>query len=133
RDVSEDITSIINIVRKKPRKIVIYTAPGWKHTVYHDILGMASSPDRIIPAIMKSPEGRKHGKDALRFAQKLSENTSRLGDILTEKEEFDALNDAALFLGKEFKCKVQIIQSYKSDSQKALRSEPGKPGIEVIT
>ncbi len=38
-----------------------------------------------------------------------------------------------VFLEKEFKCKVQVIPSYRSSSQKALRAEPGKPGIEVIS
>ncbi len=132
RHTSEDIASIIRILKKRPREVRVYVAPNWKHVVHNKIMGMASSPDKIIPAIMKSPEGRKQGKDALRFAQRLSQNAAQLREALTEGEELDILNDAGGFLEKEFKCKIHVIQSYKSKSQKALRAEPGKPGIEVI-
>jgi leucyl-tRNA synthetase len=128
-----DISSIITILKKKPRKVMIYTAPNWKHVVHNKILGMAPSPDQIIPQIMKEPEGRRFGKDALRFAQRLAGNAAQLREVLTEKEELEALNDATRFLEKEFKCKIQVIQSLKSDSPKAMRAEPGKPGIEVIS
>ncbi len=130
---ADDIASIIRIVNKKTKEVMIYVAPNWKHVLHNRIIGMSKDPEGIIPAIMKSSEGREHGKDALRFAQRLSQNVSQLREVLTEKEELDVLNDAVPFLEKEFKCKVQVIQSYRSDSQKALRAEPGKPGIEVIT
>jgi hypothetical protein len=133
RQTVDDIASIIGIVKKKPREVRVYVAPNWKHVLYNKILGSASSPEKIIPVIMKSREGRKYGKDALKFAQRLSENTNQLKETLTETEELNVLNDAASFLEKEFKCRVSIIQSYKSNSQKSLRAEPGKPGIEIIT
>jgi leucyl-tRNA synthetase len=133
RQTSEDIASILRIVKKRPREVRIYVAPNWKHVLHNKILGMASSPDSIIPAIMKSPEGRKQGRDALRFAQRLAGSAAQLREVLTEAEELEALNDAKTFLEKQFKCKIQIIQSYKGKGQKALRSEPGKPGIEVIS
>jgi leucyl-tRNA synthetase len=132
RQTSEDIASIIRIVKERPREVRIYVAPNWKHVVHNRILGLASSPDKIIPTIMKSPEGRKEGRDALRFAQRLAGNAAQLREALTEQEELDALKDAESFLEKEFKCRIQVIQSYRSRSQKALRAEPGKPGIEVV-
>jgi leucyl-tRNA synthetase len=133
KQTSEDITSILKIVKKRPKEARIYIAPNWKHVLYNKILGLASSPDKIIPTIMKSPEGKAQGKDALKLAQRLAENTAQLREILSEKEEFEVLKDAISFLEKEFKCKIQVIQSYKSKSPKALRAEPGKPGIEVVS
>jgi leucyl-tRNA synthetase len=106
KQTSEDITSILNIVKEKPKEVRIYVAPNWKHVLYNKILGMASSPEKIIPTIMKSPEGKAQGKDALRFAQRLAENTTQLREVLSEQEEFDILNDARSFLEKEFKCKL---------------------------
>lgn len=133
RDVHEDISSILNILKKKPREMKLYPAPNWKHVMYNKILGLASTPEKIIPTIMKGPEGKKHGKDALRFAQRLADNIAHLREPLTEGEELEALQDAKAFLEKEFKCKLQVIQSYKTDNPKSLRAEPGKPGIEVIS
>ncbi len=133
RQVSEDITSIIGIVGSKPKAIRVYVAPAWKHVLYNRVLSLAKTPERIIPEIMKGPEGKKHGKDALRFAQRLSQNASQLRELISEQEELSALEDAKGFLEREFKCPAEIIQARVSDNPKALRAEPGKPGIEVLT
>jgi leucyl-tRNA synthetase len=132
RQTSDDINSITKILKKNPKEVKIYVSPRWKYVFYNKVLGMASKPGEIISAIMKDPESRKQGKDALRFAEKLARNAGKLGEVLKEEEEFSVLGDARHFLEKEFKCKIKIYQSYEAQNQKALRAEPGKPGIEVI-
>ncbi len=130
---TDDIREIIKLVGKSPKQIKIYTAPGWKHTVYKTIMKKfkGKKPDDIIKNLMKIPEVKKQGMHAVRFADKLSKIPS-LTEMLTDKEEFQALSEAKNFLEKEFNCSVEVIEGYKSTSAKALRSEPGKPGIEVI-
>ena len=129
----DDIREIIKLVGKKPKEIKIYTAPGWKHTVYKTIMKefRGKKQDDIIKNLMKIPDVRAQGKHAIRFADKLSK-IPNLTDMLTDQEEFKALNEAKQFLEKEFGCKVEVIEGYKSSSDKSLRAEPGKPGIEVI-
>ncbi len=130
---TEDIREIIKLVGKKPEEIRIYTAPGWKHTVYKAIMKefRGRKPDDIIKNLMKVPEIRKQGMQAVRFADKLSKIPG-LAEMLTDKEEFQALSDARESMEKEFGCRVEVIEGYRSTSPKALRAEPGKPGIEVL-
>jgi leucyl-tRNA synthetase len=131
---TDDIREIIKLVGKEPKEIRIYTAPGWKHTVYKAILKefRGQKPDDMIRNLMKIPDIRKQGMHAIRFADKLSK-IPNLTEMLSEQEEFQALSEAKGFLEKEFGCRAEIIEGYRSTAPKALRAEPGKPGIEVMT
>jgi leucyl-tRNA synthetase len=130
----DDIVEIIKLVGKSPKGIRIYTAPGWKHSVYKAIMKefKGKKQQDIIKNLMKIPEVRGQGRHAIRFADKLSK-IPKLTDMPSEKEEFQALTEAKRFLEKEFGCTIEVIEGYKSTSEKALRAEPGKPGIEIIT
>ncbi|HDD72563.1 MAG TPA: leucine--tRNA ligase, partial [Candidatus Aenigmarchaeota archaeon] len=129
-----DINEIIRLVGKKPKKIYIYTSPEWKHVVYSKIIESKGGDARsIIPAIMRSPEGRKYGKEALRFAQSLVKNLANLKEVLSAEDEYTALKDAERFFEREFKCEVRVMYASESKSEKALRAEPGKPGIEIVS
>jgi len=129
----DDIREIIKILGKKPKEIKIYIAPGWKHTVYKMIMKefRGKKPGNIVKNLMKIPEVKKQGKHAIRFAEKLA-RIPKLTEMLTDQEEFQALSEAKPFLERELSCKVEVIEGYKSTSEKSLRAEPGKPGIEVI-
>jgi len=131
KQTKSDIHDIIKLVKKRPEKIMIYVSPDWKYEVYKEIL-KAKDPKTIIPTIMKNPSFNKYGKDTLRFAQTLTKDLGRLKEILSEKEEFTALEEARNLLEKEFNCHVEIYHGYESRSPKALRAEPGKPGIEIV-
>lgn len=124
----EDIQEILKLVGKKPEKIQVFAAPGWKYTVHKAI--KSSSRGFSVKELMKIPEVRKHGKDAVRFAEKLSKSFS-VQKILSEAEELKALKEAIPALEKKFSCDVIVKPAIKSSSQKARKAEPGKPGIEV--
>ena len=128
----EDIRNVLKLVGKKPEKIRIYVSPLWKHEVYQEILGMAKTPEKIVPAIMKSSHGKKYGSHALKFTQNLAKNAMVLRRILSQEEELSSLKEAAPSLEKEFGCRIEILKADMERSEKALRAEPGKPGIEII-
>lgn len=125
-----DIHDIIKIVKKKPEKVKIYVSPVWKYQIYREIL-KSKDPKRVVSAIMKKPEFNKYGKNALKFAQFLAKDIGMLQEILTEREEFQALKEAEDVFRKEFNCEIEIIEAHISRAEKALRAEPGKPGIEI--
>jgi leucyl-tRNA synthetase len=126
-----DIYDIIKIVRKKPEKIRIYVSPVWKYQVYREIL-KAKDPKGIVATIMRNPAFNKHGKDALRFSQGLAKNMGKLKTLLTSREEFQALKEAEDMFRREFGCEVEVLEAHTSRAEKALRAEPGKPGIEIV-
>jgi len=128
----EDIRNVLKLVGKKPERISIYVSPLWKHEVYQEILEMTKTPEKIVPTIMKSAHGKKYGSHALKFSQNLAKNAMLLRRLLTQEEELAALSENAKALEKEFGCKVEVLKADTERSEKALRAEPGKPGIEVI-
>ncbi len=127
----EDIREIVKLVGKKPEKISIYVSPLWKYTAYETILKNVKSPENIVSEIMKNPEIRKEGKDAVRFAERLKKDLGRLGRILNQDEEYNALKEAEDMLRKEFGCEIIIMRAEEKRTEKSVRAEPGKPGIEV--
>jgi leucyl-tRNA synthetase len=128
----EDIRNVIKLVGKNPKEIMVYISPLWKYEVYKEILGMAKTPDKIVPTIMKSSHGKKYGNHALKFAQALAKDSMALKRVLTQEEESSALEEARPSLEKEFSCKIHILRADTERSERALRAEPGKPGIEII-
>jgi leucyl-tRNA synthetase len=128
----EDIKNVIKLVGKRPEKIKIYVSPLWKYEVYNEILGMAKTPEKIVPTIMKGSHGKKYGSHALKFTQNLAKNAALLRRILSQEEEFSGLHETKNSFEKEFGCKVEVVKADFERSEKALRAEPGKPGIEII-
>jgi leucyl-tRNA synthetase len=129
----DDINEVLKLVGKKPKEINIYVAPRWKHTVYSEILDIEGrDPSKVIAHVMKSAEGKRYGKHALRFAQNLAKNITSLRRILTFREETSILKDAEPFFAREFNCRVNVMSALDSMSARASKADPGKPGIEVV-
>jgi len=150
-----DVKEIIKLVGKKPKGIFIYVSPLWKYDIHKTILKAAGKGEAgkdnkgkdgkvkkgkggkasIVHEIMKNPVIRKEGKAAVRFAERLSREVN-LGKVLVQAEELQALKGALPMLEKEFSCSVHVFKAEEKDkirsAEKAMRAEPGKPGIEVI-
>ncbi|NOZ81851.1 MAG: leucine--tRNA ligase [Candidatus Micrarchaeota archaeon] len=123
----EDIRELKKIVKGEWKEIRIYTSRSWKYRV----LEIASEkPENLVKEIMKIDEIKKHGTEAVKFAQKL---TDRIEKPLSMEAEFQALKSAEGFFERELGCQVRVLKGDESDSEKAMRAEPGKPGIEIIT
>ena len=129
-NVRNDIREIVKLIGKKPKEIRIYVSPDWKHTVYNTVLKNRDKKD-LIPLIMKDQDVKKQGNKAVKFIQNLQKQ-KELKKMLNTKEEFYTLNVHRAGLEQEFKAKIKVVKAEESDSDKALRSEPGKPGIEVF-
>lgn len=127
----EDMRSVLKLVggAKEAR---LYAAAAWKHAVYHEILSAAKQGKKLaIGEFMKRPEVRAHGAHAAKFIERL-QRMAVLGDALEPAEEFRALEAAAPFFSQELGCAVRVLRAEDSKSEKALRAEPGKPGIELL-
>jgi leucyl-tRNA synthetase len=130
RQTAADIREILKLIKKRPERINIYLSPPWKYTVHKKVRSL--SDKFSVKELMKNPEIRKQGKEAVRFAEKLRKDLGRLEFPLSGKEEYQALKDARKLLEKEFGCGVKVVKALESRSIRAAKAEPGKPGIEVF-
>ncbi len=130
RQTIDDIAEVQKIVGKPAKAIRIYVSAPWKYEVYRGVLE-GSQDKGIVAKFMQDPEIRKHGNDVIRLVEKLRK--SQLLELPGREEELNALQDAAHFFTKEFGCPVEVHSASESMSPKALRAEPGKPGIELVT
>ena len=127
----EDIIEILKMLKKKPERIDIFVSPLWKYYVYEDII-KGTDMKNVIRNVMKRPDAKKYGKDVARFVEKLSKSFGLSKKILTQEEELKTLEEAIPLLEKEFRCKVTVTPQEKASSPRAMKAEPGKPGIEIV-
>ncbi|NHJ39409.1 MAG: leucine--tRNA ligase [Asgard group archaeon] len=130
KNVRDDIQGILDAIKKHEKKglstIEIFVSPEWQYKIL-DI--RRSKPDNLIKAIMANDSIKQHGNAAVKYAQKLINNPG-FDTILSNKSEFDALNDAIDYYKREFNAKeIKIISADKSKHPKAKIAEPGRPGI----
>jgi leucyl-tRNA synthetase len=142
RNVAEDIGQIIKVTKMSPRKLLLYSAPGWKWDVFRRAVAMASDGhlymSGLMKALMEVPEIRPHAKELAKFAQKIVADIPKLSKELLAKyglplDEHRALLESREFFAGEFGCKVQCYTAgdpEKYDPQdKAKNAVPLRPAI----
>ena len=127
----DDIRTVLKLVGKKPRKISIFVSPLWKYTVHERILKSAAKPEDMIKQVTQDTELRKMGKELIRFVESLKKDVGNVGRVLVQNEELSTLKEHRKEFEDEFKCEIEIKKAEESKSPRALKAEPGKPGIEV--
>ena len=128
-----DVRDIVKLVGKKPKKISVYVSLPWKYDAYNSVLKTAKSQKDVMSIVMKNQEARKYSSIAKKFAQKLSKNFSGLKDVLSIDEDYAALKEAEKWFSDELRCEVSVMKADSNSSDKGLRAEPAKPGIEIFT
>jgi leucyl-tRNA synthetase len=126
--VLHDIRHIHQIVKEKPKSIIVYVAPPWKYQVYATAM---RDPKNLVAEIMKDEGIRKRGKEAVKYAQSLLKRHF-LQPVLKHEEELEVLNNLMRSISSEFGSSSDVVMADESSSKKALRAEPGKPGIEFL-
>ncbi len=82
--------------------------------------------------VTKKVMDREHGIEIPKIAASVLRDPSKIPVfILDQSGEFRSLEDSKNFLEKEFGCKIDIIRAEDSESPRAAKAMPGKPGIEV--
>ncbi|MEM4397870.1 MAG: leucine--tRNA ligase, partial [Candidatus Woesearchaeota archaeon] len=131
----DDINSVLKIVNKKPeeiKEIKLFISEKWKYDLYN-ILKNEIEKTRdfkiIMQSIMKNDNLKKHSSEITKIIQKVLKNGFDL--YLGKESEYSILSESKDFLEKEFNCKFDIIESEKTNIEKAKNSLPGKPAILV--
>ncbi|MDG6217959.1 MAG: leucine--tRNA ligase [Candidatus Thermoplasmatota archaeon] len=140
----EDINEILTVTKITPKRIIMYTAPSWKNSLYQTALDLAlqNSLDmgRLMKTIMTDESMKKHAKEVSKYAGKLvSEikklNTKDIKYYRTKIDETRYLSEAKTFLESLFHCTITIYSADDSTiedpTQKARFAEPRRPAIYV--
>jgi leucyl-tRNA synthetase len=131
---AEDVRNVMKLVRFTPNKISIFISPKWKYGFFRK-LKEEMEKTRDIGIIMKhvmDKEHSEHGHDIARAVPSLVKDPSKLPSfVVSQDDEFEALSEARKFLEKEFDVKVEVVRAEDSQSERASKAMPGKPGIQV--
>ncbi|MBU0590859.1 leucine--tRNA ligase [Candidatus Micrarchaeota archaeon] len=123
--VHADVEKISALIGKKPSVIKIFIASEWKREFYK----LAKKHQKFDELMRAAAAEKMPMADVQRVGKQIMKNIHSLPDALSEKEEFEALNDAVGFLGKEFSCNIEVIHEDKADHPKAKAALPDKPAI----
>lgn len=129
----EDIESILKLTGKKPSKIYLFAASGWKRALYK-IARDEKRFDLAMKKAMEDNELKKNAKLVTKFLQQIIKDVGSLRQtVLSQADEVKALHDAAEFLGSEFSAEVVVLNEEDAEKEehkkKAANAVPMKPSI----
>ncbi len=125
RTVHGDIEKISELIGKKPSAVTVYIAADWKRKLYQ----IAKKHPRFEELMKAAAAEKLPMRDVQKVAKQIMKNIHALPEVLSEKEELEALKDAEAFLASEFSCKVSVLPEEKGKHPKAKSALPDKPAI----
>ena len=140
-----DIQEILNVTKITPKRIIVYTAPEWKHMVLSKAIDLSKEEGslnmgKLMKTIMANPELKKQAKQVSKYAGKLIGEIKKLSDkdisyYTTDIDENQYLKDAQSFFELTFNCSLELYAaddaSIDDPQQKARFAEPRRPAIYV--
>jgi leucyl-tRNA synthetase len=128
----EDIRNILKLVKIKPKKIELFVSGKWKYDLFKR-LKREMERTRSPKEIMKRVITKEHSKEISKIVPSIIKDPSKMPSILlNQEEEFEILEEAKKIFESEFGCKFTISKAESSESERAKKALPGKPGIEVM-
>jgi leucyl-tRNA synthetase len=146
RTTIEDVASILKTTGMSVKKLYLYNAADWKWRLYLKALEMSSKGSLGVPELMKAvsadPVMTERIKEISKLAPRLAKDLQATAPGIREKRrrlgkinEGEALEDARVFLSKEFKCTVTVhdeTDEKKYDPKgRAQVAQPFRPAIYV--
>ena len=131
----KDIIEVLKLVRiEKPKLIKLFVADRWKYDLILNVkafIEKTRNAGDIIKELMKG-DLKIYSQEISKIIPKLVHDTTKIPQFMLNQEiEFHSLNDSSKDYEEEFKCKIEIIISEKSDEIKAKQALPGKVAILV--
>ncbi|MCP4646947.1 MAG: leucine--tRNA ligase [bacterium] len=123
--IAYDVEKISERMGKKASKVYVYVASGWKRGVYDE---MRDKKDLKAGIEWAKASGADMGK-ASGFAKSLMKKVHSLPPILSEEDEFETVQGAAEFLGKETGAEIVVRKEEGAEHEKASAAAPGKPAL----
>ncbi|MBS3801847.1 MAG: class I tRNA ligase family protein, partial [Candidatus Thermoplasmatota archaeon] len=141
----DDIQEILNVTKIKPQRIIIYTAPNWKHMVLHKAINLSEengslNMGQLMKRIVTNPDLKKQAKQVSKYAGKLTGEIKKLNEkdityYQTNIDETKYLTESKSFFESLFTCSIEIFSaddsSINDPKQKSRFAEPRRPAIYV--
>ncbi len=136
-----DVGEILKVTEMKPKKLVVMTAPRWKHEM---LLSALSQPpgkidmSRLIKEAMAGATGPEAKKEIPGYAKELASELGRTSTEEREKmrvpiDELSTVKGARAFLEREFGFEVEAFAaddpSRTDPMGKARFARPGRPAV----
>ncbi len=141
RSTMEDINQILKVTRIQPKRLVLYTAPPWKHTALRMVLDSGdTNPGPIIKRLLnEEPTLKRNGKAVSQYVSSIAKDARKLvGQVaealLAPVDEKAYLQATIPFLEKEYGCTVEIYgaeEGMEDPANKARHAAPRRPAIYV--
>jgi leucyl-tRNA synthetase len=139
-----DIDEILRLIKIKPKKIFLYTAPSWKKEVLKKAILMkketALDMKGLMNSLMSEPQMKPHAKHIPKFAQKVISDVRGMDDnfmnalLEVDLDEKSALQEALDFLKHEIGCGIEIYSAdapeYDPENKSGFAS-PMRPAIYI--
>ncbi|MEW5840876.1 leucine--tRNA ligase [Nitrososphaera sp.] len=138
-----DLQNIVKVTKMAPKKIVVYTAAGWKAPVYRTVLANVAAGKTNFGETMKqliaNPETAKIKSDP-NLVKKIQDDIlsipedARIRRARLELDEVAAIKDAVSLISKEFGGAEVVVYSEDDASKydpkaKAKMARPFKPAV----
>jgi leucyl-tRNA synthetase len=115
---------------KRPKEIRLVVAEDWKRGLVNEV-----AVDKSIDKAMEKA-GSLEGIDkeaAKKFVGSLAKRASQLVPVaLTQHDEFESLDEARDYLGKQLGCRAVVEKESESKSARAARAMPMKPSLDIV-
>ncbi|MCL5239720.1 MAG: leucine--tRNA ligase [Candidatus Marsarchaeota archaeon] len=114
---------------KKAAKLHVIVASGWKRKLVNAI-----AKERNISKALESLQGEPASdkEQASKLAGALAKKVNEIrGVSTTQEEELDGLREASAYMAKQLGCEVSVEAEGGSRSQRAARSMPMKPSLDI--
>ncbi|MFQ5553056.1 MAG: leucine--tRNA ligase, partial [Thermoplasmata archaeon] len=144
KDVLDDVRQILKATRIAAKRVVFYTAPPWKRTVYETAARLYAEgkldAGTLIEEARKEPEVDDHGAALPYFAKRLIADKEKRGPERLESstwtmDETSFLRQAVPFAQTELRADIAVFQEGDPDIEdplsKASQAAPWRPAIYV--
>ncbi|MFH1785822.1 MAG: hypothetical protein ABH842_05320 [Candidatus Micrarchaeota archaeon] len=125
--VKGDIENLQNLLKIKPKKIMIFIADDTKRKIY-SIIAREKAFDKIMKVASADPEIKTKMDIVQKMAKSLAKSVHSLSPPSSSKEELEAIESAVDFFKSDFNCEV-VVELESSKHERARNAMPGKPAI----
>jgi len=142
RSVMDDISQILKVVGKTPKKAIIYTTPDWKRKVMDKGLKMAADGQvdmgGLIKSCMADPDVKRNAKAVPPFAKEVAELMRKSGEkererFATALPETDIIQNNLKFLETEYGFPMEVYSAddrgFADPANKSRAARPHRPAI----